>query len=322
LSVVLAFVAIAGAHRHSHRARPAASLVGGLREISYYPARNPWGGMWSVWQPSVIEADMAKIVSVGANTVRVFLQPDSFGYPVPRPDDISELGQFLSIAGTHGLRVHLTLFDLWSSYSDVTGSQQWAGRLLARFRGDHRIVAVELQNELDPTNPGAVAWARAMLPMVRAASGLPVTVSVTSWNTPTPLAQLIAALGASQPDFYDLHFYGTPPYMLPTFRAAKQLAGGRPLLIGETGYSTDPGNTTWLGAIRPVALQEQAQAYYYAHVEQAASKAGLPPVGLWNLNDFVALPRLSEVERHFGIYRLDGSAKPAASVIRAWFAAR
>jgi Cellulase (glycosyl hydrolase family 5) len=224
------------------------------------------------------------------------------------------------MAANHGLKVQLTLFDIWSGYTDITGSEQWAAALLTSFKADPRIAFVELQNEIDPTSTAAMAWAQTMLPVVRTDAGLPVTVSVTGWNTAGELGTLISNLGTSQPDFYDIHFYGTPPYMLSSFKTAKAMANGKPLLVGETGYSTDPGNTSWIGAGQSQSMQDQAQAYFYAYVEQAAHQAGLAPAAPWTLNDFTALPGLSSIEQHFGLYRLDGTAKPAVAVIKNAFA--
>lgn len=295
-------------------------MIRRMRVISYYPSRNPWGGMWYVWHPSAIEADMAKIASLHANTVRVFVQPATFGYPTPTRTYIARLDEMLSIAAAHGLRVQLSLFDGWNGYGDLAGSEQWAARLLVPLRGDKRIVSVELQNEIDPANPQAMAWARKMLAVIRVDAAEPVTVSVSGWNTAAPLARLVSGLGLSQPDFYDLHFYGTPPYMISTFQKAERIAAGRPLLIGETGYSTASSNRSWLGSPAPVSVQEQAQASYYSDIERAARVAGLPRVGVWNLNDFPALPHVGPIEQNFGLYRLNGTAKPAAAVIRRAFA--
>jgi endo-1,4-beta-mannosidase len=312
-------------HRRA-RATPApapaltvAALVAGLKEVSYYPSQHPWGSMWYQWQPAVIDADMAKLAALGANTVRIFVQPASFGYPVPQPSYIAEFGQMLSIAAAHGLKVQVTLFDLWHSYTDIAGSEQWAGDLLAPFHADPRIATVELQNEIDPTNQQAISWAQTMLPAVRADSGRPVTVSVTGWNTASALGQLIAALGPSQPDFYDLHFYGTPPYMLSTFESAEQMVDGKPLLIGETGYSSAATNNTIPGIPDNTAAHEDAQAQYYREVEEAARMAGLAPAGVWVLNDFPPMLDVDATDQHFGLFRLDGSAKPAVAVVRAAF---
>lgn len=296
-----------------------AARLATLREVSYYPARHPWGGMWFDWYPSVINNDMAKLASLGVNTVRIFIQPATFGYPTPQLIYTSRLQQVVTMAANHGLRVHLTLFDLWSNYSDVSNSERWAAQLLAPYRGDSRIACVELQNEIDPDNSQAMSWARTLLPAIRSDSGVPVTVSVTGWNTATPLAHLVSALGSVKPDFYDLHFYGTPPYMTSTFQAAKQAAGGTPLLIGETGYSTDPSNTSWLGTTASASTQEQKQAEYMNDVEESAKSVGLPLVGIWNMNDFPPLKNVTPIEQHFGLYRLDGSAKPATAAVKSEF---
>jgi Cellulase (glycosyl hydrolase family 5) len=295
------------------------AMTSGLKLMNYYPSENPWNGMWWSWEPSVVGADMGRIAALGANTVRLIVQPGTFGYPQPQPAYLTELADAISMAAANGLRVQLTLFDEWYSYGDITGSEQWAAAVLARFRGDPRIAFVELQNEIHPTNSTAMAWARALLPAVRNDSQAPVTVSVTGWNTATPLAQLIGALGPAQPDLYDLHFYGTPGYMLSTFKAAKQMAGGSPLVIGETGYSTDVNNDSIPGIAPNVAAHEQAQAYYYYCAEVSAHSAGLPPAAPWILSDFPSTLNISASEQHFGLYRLDGSAKPAVSVIRSAF---
>jgi cellulase (glycosyl hydrolase family 5) len=342
-AIVLSFSTFAGAqsrparsrtaHRHSKRGshtgqrsttRPGtttvASMVAALKLMNYYPADDPWGAMWSQWVPGVIDADMGKIEALGANTVRVIVQPDTFGYRVPSARYMSELTQMLSMAAAHGLKVQLTLFDVWSDYTDIAGSVVWARDLLTPFRDDPEISFVELQNEINPLNPVAMAWARAMLPVIGADSDLPVTVSVTGWNTAASLAQLILALGASQPDFYDLHFYGTPPFMLSTFQSAKRMAHGQPLLIGETGYSTAAGSGGLLGSQATVADRDQDQATYFADVEQAAHEAGLPPAAPWVLDDFAPAPGLSASAASFGLYSLDGSAKPAAAVVKSAFA--
>jgi hypothetical protein len=297
-----------------------AATVQGLREMNYYPSTNAWGGVWYVWRPAMINADMARIALLGANTVRIFLQPASFGYPTPQPQYLTELNQFIGIAASHGLKVHLTLFDLWSSYTDLAGSEQWAAAILKPFHADPRVAVVELQNEIDPTNPAAMAWARTMLPVIRADAGVPVTVSVTGWNSTTSLAQLVAALGSTQPDFYDQHFYGNPPMAATVFSSAQRIAGGKALLIGETGYSTNQLNASQPGIAPTTTAQEAEQAAFFYTVELSAYQAGLPPAAPWTLYDFTPTQYIGPIDQDFGLFRVDGSAKPAVPVIEAAFA--
>jgi endo-1,4-beta-mannosidase len=295
------------------------STVSAMRVVSYYPQQNPWGGMWTTWKPSVIDADLGRIAGLGANTVRIFLQPGAFGYPTPQAAIIERLSEFLTMAAAHGLQVQLTLFDTWNDYTDIDGSRTWAAAILDPLRDDTTIAAVELQNEIDPTDATAMAWARAMLPVIRTDADRPVTVSVTGWNTATPLQQLITALDGVKPDFYDLHFYGTPPYMLPTFQSAKQIAGGSPVIIGETGYSTSTNNTTILPILSTTSEQDQEQVTYYTDVERAAYNAGLPRAGIWTLNDFPPMAHVDAIEQNFGLYNLNGTAKPAVALIQSVF---
>ena len=295
------------------------ATVQGLREVNYYPSTDAWGGMWSDWRPAMIDADMARVASLGTNTVRIFVQPPSFGYPAPQPQYLAELSQFVSIAAAHGLSVHLTLFDSWSSYADIAGSKQWAAAILRPFHADPRVAVVELQNEINPANPTATAWARTMLPAVRADAGVPVTVSVTGWNSAAALASLVPALGSSQPDFYDLHFYGNLPYVASVFSTAEQIAGDKPLFIGETGFSTNPLQN-WPGIAPTVAAYEAAQASFFYEIELTAYNMGLPPAAPWTLYDFAPTPFISPTEQDFGLFRVDGSAKPAVPVIQAAFA--
>jgi hypothetical protein len=43
---------------------------------------------------------------------------------------------------------------------------------------------------------------------------------------------------------------------------------------------------------------------------------------VWVLNDFPRLAHLSRVEQHFGLYRVNGTPKPAAALIRKVFRGR
>jgi hypothetical protein len=291
----------------------------GLREVNYMPSTAGGGGLWQWWRPVMVSNDMARIASLGANAVRIFLQPGSFGYPVPQPQSLDELSQFIQIAASHGLRVHLTLFDLWNSYADIAGSKEWASAILGPFHADPRVAVVELQNEIDPTDPAAVAWARTMLPAIRADAGVPVTVSVTGWNSTTALSELVAALGPDQPDFYDQHFYGNLTDVASVFSSAQRIAGARPLFIGETGFSTNPLQN-FPGIAPTTAAYEQAQASFFYWVELIAYDAGLPAVAPWTLYDLAPSKYTSPTEQDFGLFRTDGSAKPVVRIIQAAFA--
>ena len=181
---------------------------GDLKEVNYYPAAGGHTYMWSRFDPTAIDRDFARIRALGANTVRIFIQPTVFGFPTVRPVMADRLSEVIGLAAKHSLRVHLTLFDWWSGYTDIDGSKEWVSSLLSRYRDDPRIAVVELQNEVDPRNREAVAWVTTMLPYLSTVMpGTLRTVSVAS--VPLEVFALFThELKNSPPDFWDYHYYG------------------------------------------------------------------------------------------------------------------
>ena len=228
--------------------------------------------MWSHFDPTAIDRDFARIRALGANTVRIFIQPSVFGFPAVRPVMADRLSEVIGLAAKHSLRVHLTLFDWWSQYTDIHGSKEWVSSLLSRYRDDPRIAVVELQNEIHPQNRAAVAWVTTMLPYL--STVMPGTLRTVSTASVPPqvFALFTHELKSSPPDFWDYHYYGPAGDAYSVLSRIKALAAPRPLFVGETGYSTDgtPGDQ---------AAQEQAQAAYYQAVFTAAAALGLPDSG-------------------------------------------
>jgi hypothetical protein len=314
------------------RAGASAQAPTGLRLISYYPADGGWTLMWTNWRPERYATDFARIRSLGANAVRIVVQSSLFGFPQPDPLYLGRLRQMVELAAANGLRAQLTLFD-WGSYdeiADIPGSEQWTEAVLAPYAGDGRIAAVELKNEIDPTDPVALAWARGLVPF---AQGLlrhatPVTLSVSGGDPAASLETLKAALGSAQPDFYTLHLFGgggETAYW--TLRDAKAAVAPVPLWVGETGYPTFAGWNGYPDLPPTDSAREAAQAHYLKTMAVAAARNGLPPIGIWALSDFLpgAIPSAdpgqlpSEAEYHYGLLRTDGSAKPAAAAVRRIF---
>jgi endo-1,4-beta-mannosidase len=298
------------------------SRVGDLKEVNYYPAAGGHTYMWSRFDPTAIDRDFARIRALGANTVRIFIQPSVFGFPTVRPVMADRLSEVIGLAAKHSLRVHLTLFDWWSTYTDIDGSKEWVSSLLSRYRDDPRIAVVEPQNEVDPRNREAVAWVSTMLPYLSTVMpGTLRTVSVAS-VPPEVFALFTHELKKSPPDFWDYHYYGPAGDALSVLSRIKALAAPRPLFVGETGYSTD-------GTSGDQAAQEQAQAAYYRAVFAAAAALGLPTPAPWILNDFSPggippeSPAVDESAQYgYGLFQLDGTPKPAAAVVSRAFSGK
>ena len=297
-----------------------------LKVVSYFPADAGWTEMWTDWQPDRIDADLARAASLNANTVRAIVQPDLFGYPHPTQKYTSRLAEFVSLAAAHGLHVQLTIFDWWYRWEDVAGSKTWAKELLSPYVNDPRIAFVELRNEILP-NEATMPWVRVMVPFVQGLLvDVPVTLSVAGPNPPARLGILARGLGWVQPDFWDIHdFSGDGGVTYALIKRAQLVAGMTPVWIGEAGYPTTTVVSGCGGVPLTASAQEAAQAHFFSVVSWAARAAGAPPVGVWVLDDMVpaAVPDRPVVEEnpelHFGLFRLDLSAKPAAGTVRAVF---
>lgn len=288
--------------------------------------------MWEPWRPERLAADLQRLRGLNANTVRIVLPAHFLGYPQPEQRYLDRLRQFVGLAAARGLHVQLTLFDWWGEYGDVAGSKRWARAVLEPYVGDARVAFVELRNEIDTQNAEALAWARELMPWLRGLLGgrTPVTVSVGGMTPVRDLRALAAGLpAAARPDFFDAHYFtGGGELAQRVFAELRKVAAPTPLWIGELGYPTSTTISGFPGTPLTPSSQEAAQAHYFRLCFNALARLGLPAPGLWILDDFAAgaIPdsdvQGKEPEYHFGLFREDGSAKPAAATVRALLVGR
>jgi hypothetical protein len=296
--------------------------------MNYYPVQQVGPNMWLHWDPNVFRADLDKMAALHVNVVRLLLPVSAFGYPDPSPKMLNELKEAVDMTAKKGMRVHFTLFFMWHSYTDIAGSKTYAKAMLAPFAHDSRVAFIELHNEIPPERADAMSWARAMMPYLRTAveGSIPVTVSVTG-DLPTSFPKLISELGASQPDFYDVHLYNNAPWeAYHELKTAKDIATaqGRAVLIGETGTPTLGSHYLGFQSFaRAQASYEAWENYFYRLAFFATKALGLPPASPWILSDYApgTLQGMMKdgAQYSFGLYRADGSPKPAAATVSAFF---
>jgi hypothetical protein len=288
-----------------------------LRMMNYFPAQHGWGQMWANYSPSQADADFAAIHGLGANAVRLIIQPSAMGWPVISTNAAINLQDAITRAASHGLSVQLTLFDLWGLYDSVQNSKTWLNSLLGSYAGDPRIALVELQNEIDPTNPVAMAWARTMLGyLATVLPGTPRTLSVRGLNNGSNVRQLLTSIPPSLLDVVDLHLYGSLSGDAQILQVAKAYAGRRPIIVGEGGQST---------ATAQSQASDFTQAKYLASLDTLVNQFGIASFAPWTLNDLTPSAlraHMSASQKFFGLRRTDGSWKPAAAVVRQMFSAQ
>jgi len=114
-------------------------------------------------------------------------------------------------------------------------------------------------------------------------------------------------------DFGNAHIYfpqGSPPgeviYSVDDWLF--QPTPGLPRVITETGYYTEPRLQD--------GVSESVQARYTLNLWLSYFASGVQRIYLYELFDQKPDPDGTDRERHFGLFRNDGSAKPAADAIR------
>jgi hypothetical protein len=289
-------------------AAPATSRmpVSALKIMNYYPSSAGWMDMWTDYSHATTVSDFAAIQSLNANTVRIIVQPSAVGYPVVNATMRANLDDMINVATSAGLKVQLTLFDMWANYSDVAGSEQWVQSLLDGETSNPAIALVELKNEM-PINSTTVSWADALLPFLQTLlPGVPRTISEPGSGGLSAIQSLLSNIPPSDLDAVDVHYYGDAALAAGELEQVQRMAGSLPVFIGETGistYGTSPG--------------EEAQTRFYEVLGQTAKDLGLPPPSPWMLNDVTqaAGENLTTQQEYFGLRRADGSWKPAALVV-------
>jgi hypothetical protein len=141
---------------------------------------------------------------------------------------------------------------------------------------------------------------------------MPLTFSIDGVSGIPGLTKMKATFGGTL-NYYDYHFYGNSERALTALRQAQAAVAPYPVVVGETGLST-------------LGFTEGEQAAFLGRVYEAAELAGIKSIAVWTLVDFAngAIPT-SQVgsvpaQYSYGLYRLDGTAKPSAAVVKAGWA--
>lgn len=298
-----------------------AGRVAALRVVNYQPRDHAWTAMWTQWRPAEFSADLARIKAMGANAIRLCVFPSVVGWPSPKGAGFAHFNDAIAIAHARGLQVQLTLFDWWTPYNDVPNSKKWMTALLAGHRNDPRIAMVELINEVDVNNSTQISWLQQTMPTLRNLVGwIPVTVSVSTTAGIGALAQLVTQLRPYGMSVADIHYYGIGTDAWTWLKQAKAAAQGLPLFIGEAGY------TTYRPEVNAVDQREAAQAQWFQLTLAAAKSLGISaaPYMFWDLSPAsvaqTASSGMPTYERWFGLYRADGTPRPAVSTIKSLWA--
>jgi hypothetical protein len=238
---------------------------------------------------------------------------------------IGRLREITQIAGDLDIRLIVSLFDFYTVFPKQNTHEEQANvaylnNLLGHFVGDERIMAWDLHNEPDHyelwSKPGGadqvLTWLGRMADAVHTiAPNQLVTVGMGQYNN----LWTAGPDGRRPVDYSDVvsvHIYNAAD-------AARQLDELRthtdkPILLGEFGWPTGPAC-----AVRDYSEQQQVAVY---QTTLAAARGRVAGVVAWTLRDYDPGPtiRWETREEHYGLFRPDGSLKPAAEHLRSYAA--
>ena len=283
--------------------------------INYYPQATPWTAFWPNYDPQQTTSDFALVRALGLNTVRIFLPYTDFGGAAVTAQRRAQLTDLLSRAEVAGLKVIVTLFDHHTDHHPATwaADARHLATLIPEFADHPAILAWDIKNEPDRdyafnSQPLVDAWLRFVINHVRRHD--PHHLITIGWSTPeaaTALHDLV--------DLVAYHYFDDANAYLPRVAALQQATGNKPLLLEEFTFST------WNSPFFPGQTELEQQNYYAAILNAHQSLDTLGYL-VWTLYDFAEVP-LAEfrmpwqraAQAHMGIFRRDGTAKPAAALV-------
>lgn len=316
-------------------------LPANLYTISYYPANNAGYPMWQNYNGAQYQKDMATAKALGFNTVRIFLaaMPGLFDFPQPAQTELDNLTDFYNRARAVGVKLHLNLFDFWSQFGHIAGSQTWFDAIIGALPDTSALAVVEVKNEVKfastkpyaegydagwlgnrPVNAQvgqvALGWAQDLIPYIKShLPDTPVTISTTTDRAASsnPNADLAAFVGAvygtdAAPAWYDQHIYvGTTPGLIYNrIQSAIETVTvnnvQQPLVCGETGCTSTP--TSLQGKLQA----QQQEADYLQACRWYCAQAGLPDPGVWTLFDLNPSSQFTSGQM-YGLYDVNGNIK-------------
>ena len=302
--------------------------------------------LWETFQPEPDQVDTAmleRLVSVAdaAERARLALVPTLFTGHMSGVDWIPAW----ALGGTErdarfrvvsGGRVVPDGVRNWYADLDILRAQaRLAGAAAAALAGHPALWAWDLGNEnsnctIPPDRETARRWLGATTGAIRTADpAAAVTIGIHMEDLEED-RHLGPAEAAEECDFLTMHGYPiyatwsdgpTDGHLVPFLaRVTRWLGGGADVMFSEFGLPTAPRG----GPAQPPLVAEEEAERYTGRVLDGLRLAGCTGAMLWCFGDYAPRiwsdPPLDEAthERSFGLWRADGSAKPAVGVVAAF----
>ena len=286
----------------------------GFVGVNYYPASASWKDFWTTFPVAEIKSDLHAIKTMKANSVRVFLNHAYFDDQTTQEQAKSKFRAFLDLCEAEDIKILVTLFDLRPDYtlSNLQQDVDHIDQVLSDVSDHPAILGVDIKNQADLDFEGwgqglVEGWLTVMARHIQLT--YPELAVTVGWSQPK------SAMGLKDVvDFVTYHEYGNPAGFADRLEAIKAGVHEKPVMI------TELGSTIW-SPFRTTRSAETKQASRLEHqLDQALEADG---IFVWTLNDFEHVgsdvvgrrPWRKAQQRHFGLIREDGTARPSKNIL-------
>ncbi len=281
--------------------------------VNYYPASASWGDFWRNFPLEIIERDLQRIKKLNANSIRIFLTHDYFENNESRDEALSKLTIFLNLCDDYNIKVLVTLFDLRPNYDfkNLQADINHMNLILPTLISHKALLGVDIKNQADLDfkvwgQNHVETWLTIMIRHLQMQfPDVAVTVGWSKAQTATGLKDIV--------DFVTYHEYENPKYFVDRLNEIKKTINGKPVMI------TELGSTVWTPFSSKYKAETKQAKRLAMQLKQSDQAQG---VFVWTLHDFDhvgrevvgALPWRQAQQKHFGLIRADGTARPAATI--------
>lgn len=293
-----------------------------IHGVNYYPRHAPWHRFLERADPSEMAVELDLIEGARLNTLRIFLRYDALftcepELAIPNEAGFAKVDALLSLAQARDIRVIVTLNDLPDLrfrplYTDWERYDAQTIHIVRRYRNNPTILAWDLRNEGDLdygaragdtprfTRDEVLTWLAHVSALVRKHDPNHL-ITAGWWGDPADTSPYI--------DFLSFHHWSNAQE-LATRIEEYQKAADKPLLLQEIGYHS-------LAEAFVDARSEATQATLLSEVLSVTEQTNLAGWMVWSAFDYV--PEVGQppnYEHFFGIWRTDGTPKPAVEILR------
>lgn len=287
-----------------------------IRGMNYYPMNHPWQEMWENFDSVDFRSDFKLISKTGFNTIRVFVPYHQFGEAQVLENELLKLKTLMDQAEDENLKVIITLFDFFLSYSleEWTLADRHAEAIVTALKDHPTLLAWDVKNEPDldfelHNEKKVLSWLDFMVKRIKGYD--PHTLLTIGWSQPEQSHHLEEEL-----DLLSFHFYRAPEE-LEEFLKKQQLS--KPLFIGETGMHSY--KSWWY----PIGNDEKEQREYYSQITQLIEAHKLS-YALWTLYDFPKVPSnvagkwpwQKKPQKEYGLIDIKGDKKESFEFLKAF----